>query len=320
MCGNTTALPYFHHDWVALPPRPTWRHARAPAAVARASASSRDLCSIHTGKTGGGTINALLLREPLGLRYVVFLHQAFFNSSLLQPQMGSRLSLKYVEHLEMYGGPYAEALPGFLACAGTQRVVFWVRDPVSRFLSTWHDSMPLLSLCIWRAAASMGIVLGNSSSSDSIDLNHAIGVLARRDGGNIGKSTLDFISTIPQGAVGVAAYLTDCSLDFLRRQPLFFVGRTEYMLHDWRVLEKMLVGKHVLNTTMPYIRHHVSFAHTRVPLSESSRELLRAFFEDDIQCMRNLERVGMLSHEYLGEVTSALAVYEHWPMLYSMIF
>ena len=51
----------------------------------------------------------------------------------------------------------------------------------------------------------------------------AIGVLARRDGGNIGKSTLDFISTIPQGAVGVAAYLTDCSLDFLRRQPLFWL-------------------------------------------------------------------------------------------------
>ena len=77
----------------------------------------------------------------------------------------------------------------------------------------------------------------DTGGNATIDINHVVRVLAERDGGHVpGHATFSFIRSIQHGVTGLATYLPDCSLAFLRRYPFFFVGRTEAMTTDWASL------------------------------------------------------------------------------------
>jgi len=278
-------------------------------------ANGSDLCYVHVGKSGGNSIAATLYQmwQRGILRRLVVVHAALHSSTVKwnETRAGNPHSLA-----QRFSGPFAESLPGFLACRATRRVLLWVRDPVSRFLSTWHATICCDPHCtsrrehLWATAAAMALVDNSSDKSGGglLDLNRMFSELARRDGGHVpGRHSFQFIhGAIQHGVTGLAAYIPDCSPPFLRRQPLLYVGRTEYMLADWR--EFWGSQSEDLAQT-----HHFTQPCPRRQLSNSARAWLRAFYEDDLRCMRSLEEVGKLPRSYLTEVTSDATEYEYWP-------
>ena len=132
-------------------------------------------------------------------------------------------------------------------------------------------------------------------------------VLAERDGGHVpGRATYSFIRSIEHGATGLATYLPDCSLTFLRRYPFYFVGRTEAMTADWASLWRPRHAPALGHT------HQFQLPYPRRLLAPESRAWLRAFYADDLRCVGVLEAAGHLPAEYVRQLLSEQAQYAYW--------
>lgn len=304
-------MPFSYSSLLTYKDLPPPHHMPMPPVDVEANGS--DLCYVHVGKSGGNSITAALYGMWLNgtLRRLVVLHAALHAPTV----KWNETKQGHLSLAQRFGGPFAAGLPGYLACVATRRVLLWVRDPLSRFLSTWHATICCSTPCserrknLWASAAAMGVTGNGSGGRSTIDLNPTLTELARRDGGLVPSThTFELIRGIHHGATGLAAYLTDCSPAFLRRQPLLYVGRTESMLDDWRELWGSR-GQELAQT------HHYTQPCPSRQLSSSGRAWLRAFYEDDLRCMRSLEEVGKLSSAYLAQVTSDSTIYEYWPVV-----
>ena len=132
-------------------------------------------------------------------------------------------------------------------------------------------------------------------------------MLAERDGGHVpGHATFSFIRSIEHGATGLATYLPDCSLAFLRRYPFFFVGRTEAMTTDWASLWRPRHAPALGHT------HQFELPYPRTLLAPEPRAWLRAFYADDLRCVGVLEAAGHLPAEYVRQLLSEQAQYAYW--------
>lgn len=310
--------------------------------------ASSDLCFMHLGRAGGSSLIEGFVASNITNLVVV--------AAALSPPVLTRTRTPH-EGMTVYRyeGPLAEGLPSFSPCVDTGRVVTWVRDPISRFLSTWHAGICFESDCddrrlaLWEALVAMRLVDSNSGAR-LLDLNLVIDELARRDGGEQpGQATLSFLRAIEHGVTGVlialpllsqtqaehsrphglpkgliqcaprrtglASYLPDCSVDFLKRHPMRFVGRTEHMQEDWL---KLFNGNQSAAPTLGQERHYAEGYPSRT-LSQSSRDWLRTFYRDDFLCMGNLGETGMLDKSYIEKVRNE-EKYEFWPALSNECF
>ena len=270
------------------------------------------VCLVHVGKTGGGSLISGLARPAAKLCNVIVVHAALRQPVLLQSRQTWQLGCG----VDRFAGPFVEGLPALSACVGTGRVVMWVRDPVARFLSTWHASICFEAACsnrraaVWETAVAMGLVPSKDAASGMLDLNLVLDELARRDGARLpGNATFTFLLAVEHGVSGVAAYLPNCSVAFLRRHPLHFVGRTEHMTEDW---QQLFGGGSLVPMTQ---EHHFVQEYPTKQLSGASLAWLRAFYDDDYLCMQNLHEVGLLSEQYVHEEVSARRQYDFWPAL-----
>lgn len=276
--------------------------------------ASSDLCFMHLGRAGGSSLIEGFVASNITNLVVV--------AAALSPPVLTRTRTPH-EGMTVYRyeGPLAEGLPSFSPCVDTGRVVTWVRDPISRFLSTWHAGICFESDCndrrsaLWEALVAMRLVDSNSGAR-LLDLNLVIDELARRDGGEQpGQATLSFLRAIEHGVTGLASYLPDCSVDFLKRHPMRFVGRTEHMQEDWL---KLFNGNQSAAPTLGQERHYAEGYPSRT-LSQSSRDWLRTFYRDDFLCMGNLGEAGMLDKSYIEKVRNE-EKYEFWPALTNECF
>ena len=270
-----------------------------------------NLCLLNVGKSGSGAVIEGLA-QGLTTSNMVVLHEALREPVLLRersPRAGLRV--------HRFDGPLAEGLPSFSACVNTGQVVTWVRDPVSRFLATWHSAICFERECdeprkrLWVAAIGQNLVT-SSTSATTLDLNMLIDELARRDGGELpGQATFAFFRAIDDGITGLAAYLPDCSVDFLRRHPLRFVGRAEHMEKDWLALFRQA---NATAGATPQIgqEHLFDDPHPRRTLSRDSINWLRTFYRDDYVCMKNLGEAELMPKGYVDEVSSSSAEYKYW--------
>jgi hypothetical protein len=271
-----------------------------------------DLCFLHVGKSGGGSLIDGLAATP-NISNMVVVHDA-----LLEPVLLRERSPRQGLTVHRYDGPLVEGLPSFSACVNTGQVVTWVRDPVSRFLSTWHSAVCFEADCddprsaLWETAIAMDLT-GKSTTATSLDLNMLIDELARRDGGEMpGRHTFSFFRAIDDGISGLAAYLPDCSVNFLRRHPLRFVGRAEHMEKDWL----SLFGQ-VNSTAAPVLAQDRVFDPSlpRRRLSRSSINWLRTFYRDDYVCMKNLGEADLVPKDYVQEINNRTTEYFYWTAL-----
>ena len=164
-------------------------------------------------------------------------------------------------------------------------------------------------MALWKMAEGMGLVQHqeHTGGNATIDINHVVRVLAERDGGHVpGRATYSFIRSIEHGATGLATYLPDCSLTFLRRYPFYFVGRTEAMTADWASLWRPRHAPALGHT------HQFQLPYPRRLLAPESRAWLRAFYADDLRCVGVLEAAGHLPAEYVRQLLSEQAQYAYW--------
>ena len=276
-----------------------------------------EMCFLNVGKSGSGSVIEGL-SQASNISHMVVVHAALREPVLLR-ERSTRTGLT----VRRFDGPFAEGLPSFSACVNTGQVVTWVRDPVSRFLSSWHSAVCFESECdqartsLWEAAAAMQLVT-SSTTATTLDLNMLLDELARRDGGEVpGQATFAFLRAIDDGITGLAAYLPDCSISFLRRHPLRFVGRAEHMEQDWLALFRKA------NTTAaPQLAQERMFVdpHPRRTLSRDSVNWLRTFYRDDYVCMKNLGEAELVPKDYVQEVSNSTVEYKYWGALSKKCF
>ena len=275
------------------------------------------LCFIHVAKCGGRSITQALenYASQLGLSRIVHVHFAEYPPGCARQNLSATI-------VRTCSGPYKEGLPAYDACAATRRILLWVRDPVSRFLSAWHMYLNFHStgaaVAKWASTftwlrARLGSLTGRNASAHTVDLNQAFAQLASADGGvSPGQLTRAFITLFGHGPYGLAAYVPDCSRDFLRRQPFVFVGRQEYMLEDWKAFwrPRSAAAPRAERHTLPYAQER---------LTRKTVSWLRAFFSDDFRCLASLEESQLLARGYVAEVSSDENVYNHWPYHHRLI-
>ena len=281
------------------------------------NAPQTNLCLLNVGKSGSGAVLEGLAQGLTTTTNMVVLHEALREPVFLR-QRTPRAGLR----VHRFDGPLAEGLPSFSPCLNTGQVVTWVRDPVARFLATWHAAICHRSECdeprkrLWQAALGQKLVT-SSTSATTLDLNMLIDELARRDGGELpGQATFAFIRAIDDGITGLAAYLPDCSVHFLRRHPLRFVGRAEHMEKDWLALfsqANATAGNATAGATPQIGQEHLfDDPHPRRTLSRDSINWLRTFYRDDYVCMKNLGEAELVPKDYVEEVSSSRAEYMYW--------
>jgi len=319
----TSLLPYPPQTLATLTASRLRRTAAREESTATGPALTKDpaqLCFLNVGKSGSGSVIESLAQAS-NISNMVVVHEALHSPVLLR-ERSPRAGLT----VHRYDGPLAEGLPSFSACVNTGQVVTWVRDPVSRFLATWHSAVCFERECdepraaLWQAAVGTNLVTSNTTAT-TLDLNMLLDELARRDGGELpGQATFAFLRAIDDGITGLASYLPDCSVDFLRRHPLRFVGRAEHMEKDWLALHERSLKANA--TAAPQIgqEHLFKDPHARRTLSRDSVNWLRTFYRDDYVCMKNLGEADLVPKDYVQEVSTSNAEYKYWGALSKKCF
>ena len=290
------------------------------------SMPGRGVCFVHVGKSGGGSItNALkkCLRAgglgAGGLGTTMEIHSSLHRlpegcESPISVRAGRLASDKrYYYH---YKGSLDRGQPGYARCVATGRILLWVRDPVSRFLSTWHASTSKNDErrnTVRRSASALGL---DTAETGVLDLNQILVEARRRDGGRMpGEATFAFVRTMQHGASGLATYLPNCSRGFIERLPLAFVGQTERMLDDWRALVGGVLPECGNNRSVLGQSHHFEQTSARRALSADNVAWLRAFYGDDLRCMGQLAAAGKLAPAAVAAATSPATEYAYWPLV-----
>ena len=110
------------------------------------SSKQKSICFVHIGKSGGNSlVNALLelfMNQRIG--NLVQLHGMNTKDQLRQERNTPKrhytnMSLAaYARDAQGRLGPLELSSTSYTTCAAMGHVLLWVRDPVTRFISTWN--------------------------------------------------------------------------------------------------------------------------------------------------------------------------------------
>eukprot|EP00961_Rhodomonas_salina_P071104 954796-Rhodomonas_salina.3 len=222
---------------------------------------------------------------------------------------------------------------GGARCAQTGRVLLWVRDPVSRMISTWNFQDAFASPDAVRAARSWNLVRDNETA---VDLESMLTRLASKEKAEDPETGFEQLYSVLRCTVDSHAlldlvfYLGDMpespgsQVHRLEREipktwankskgcqaildqlPVYFVGRTEHEDRDWTTFSHKITGGRV---SYPVPHTHKTNRQQK-PLSVASVRYLRRFYSADYACLKSMVDKGWLSTEYWDSITSPDNVY-----------
>lgn len=179
-------------------------------------------------------------------------------------------------------GPISRAIqfaPAVVRTSGRfSATVLWIRDPVSRLVSTWnaeddkHGPSRLPQLFVWAERS------GNPSLAAQRASRQAFEIALQGDG-NAGGS--------------LAAYVDDIGV--LDAMPPLFVGRTEHMVEDWTRLQRTYLPD--WRPRAPIHSHSTKRVGRQVPVQAVLR--LKEVFKQDYEVMQMLVDRGELDARYV---------------------
>lgn len=256
------------------------REAIAQVALGAGAKRHPNLCFVHLGKSGGASIVGglkKLVEQGADLDFV---------------QVHGKLGVN-----NYLPGPLTEGSPSEKACAATGRVLLWVRDPVSRLISTWNARRQLtgFSKRNLRFLAEHGL-------DSNMDLEHIMTALIQNN------ETLvhDYFDTITHANVDLSFYLGEnCSA--LDRLPMYFAGTLEHMTDDWERFSAQVRRNGSGPVDLPH-------SHTTKPIGRSMParlvEFVRRYYRRDYRCLDRLAQKGYLPWEYVASRHASSTQYE----------
>eukprot|EP00286_Rhodomonas_abbreviata_P024959 CAMPEP_0181307066 /NCGR_PEP_ID=MMETSP1101-20121128/10657_1 /TAXON_ID=46948 /ORGANISM="Rhodomonas abbreviata, Strain Caron Lab Isolate" /LENGTH=412 /DNA_ID=CAMNT_0023413209 /DNA_START=350 /DNA_END=1588 /DNA_ORIENTATION=+ len=304
------------------------------------SSTSLDVCFVHVGKTGGGTIwhgirnlmKSNVIANSVSLHAKVFYRDrdldtfVSFNTSKVRTRImrsGNVRSGKDMHKAQriacMY--PNRESLN---SCNSTGHVLLWVRDPISRLVSTWnfvknHSSQSFVNASYANVLEAAGKV-GVSEIMDAEDgLNMLVETMARRKHTGL-EDLFTVLKAVNHATTDIAFYLgnktnfptswadksANCK-EVLDRLPVFFVGREENMVEDWNMfVKKASQGM----AQAPQLEHVHQTSVNKHQLSNLSVLFLRKFYQADFECINDMVERGWIDRDYYPAITSQNNVYK----------
>lgn len=212
---------------------------------------------IHVNKCGGRSINHALT-------------ELFRTLHVLRARPEGALRAQYSESHGLVNTPITPKTPGNL--------ILFVRDPVSRFISSYHYG------------ASRKRPFGGMT-----DVNELINTMRinKTDREQMFKENLHF-------GYSLSRYISPeniCKLDF------YFVGTTENIRSDFKSLVEKILGQSG-DRRSPSLPHFNNTRRRRQGklLTKENIAFLRELYSRDYQCLLSLHSRGYLSKEYIDKV------------------
>ena len=289
-----------------------------------------NLCFLHVGKTGGLSIVTGMqsLMENGHLGGAVQLHDSlWFKDFVWDAQLGKYKGGKKnvtsqnssnVRHFRSY--PLTNNTRA-VECTNMGNVVTWIRDPVSRFISIWSS----------QALKSNNLIeMGSMGNYTATDLEFLIRNMQKAGPQRFWEEIIQAAKGTPstflnaklmrfknQWAGDISFYFGDNNQGIPARElkwedrsksckatlhslPLVFVGRSEYMVNDWKALLKLL----------PPGAEHTDLPHTHKSsrvgkkLSKGSIEFIRSLYSADYECIAEMVEMGLVERSYLQYILS----------------
>lgn len=208
---------------------------------------------IHVNKCGGRSINHALT-------------ELFRTLHVLRARPEGAV---YNESHGLVNTPITPKTPGNL--------ILFVRDPVSRFISSYHYGAS--------RKRPFGGMTDVNKLIDTMRINKTAREQMFKDNLHFGYSLSRYIS--PQNI---------CKLDF------YFVGTTENIKNDFKTLvEKILDGRDLRSPLLPHFNNTRRRRQGKL-LTKENIAFLRELYSRDYQCLLSLHSKGLLSNEYIDKV------------------
>lgn len=251
----------------------------AAGAVARGSGAAHardvgpfDLCWVHVGKTGGMSVtSALTGLEARGeLRFVQIHsdHERFRGKSL--------------------PGPLIRGGRSEQACVSAGRVLMVVRDPISRFVSTWRAALRGPS---FSDSPMLPRWLADHGCAAEDGINNILRRLIRNDPALVE----DLFNHIEHANMGISFYMGP-RCEALDRLPQLFVGRQESLGEDWERFQALVVKRPAQG--LPRLPHLHGTGPAHDELTQDVVDFLRVYFTADYGCLRKLASMRQVPPGY----------------------
>ena len=301
---NIVLLVFISKDWVTEIHR---NNAMSNMlAIAKQPAEQKSICFIHVGKAGGSTISKALKRLQ---RFNAIKDYIQIHLKTDRPHLNKRIASFIAQQHE-----YRALGTGHLnACFNLGLTIIWVRDPVSRLISTWnfYDCAGLkkkttcssMLLCTIKEAAITrqpnNIIVGKTVNG-SVDLDSTIIEIAETNNTEVEHL---FYRRIPHATASISFYVPDCSNLINSTRTDWFIGRNEALYDDWDVLLREKMGLVMRHFHKPGHKHRtLTTAGKRLSLRAILR--IRSYFTKDYQCIHQLTEQGLLTPAYLADILS----------------
>jgi hypothetical protein len=267
----------------------------------------KDICYVHVGKSGGGSIEKALvrMRKEGKLRSYVSIHSRSHRDcqAWLMPTVKDEKKCRC-------GAPLVPPSTGLDACCSTGNVLLWVRDPVSRMISTWNRNQEKKK--------------EKFPSFNQTDLNTMLDSARKDNSSSAFEKVHTVLAKVPHATTDNAFYFgdkntypelwkersTNCRTVLDQIQPyIFFVGRTEHYDADWISFTSKLTGAKRDSQALP-LHVHASAYGTNI-LNPENVAFLRHFYKSEYDCIKIMVDKGWLGQEYWNDIISTTKQYSY---------
>eukprot|EP00559_Dactyliosolen_fragilissimus_P003416 CAMPEP_0184857370 /NCGR_PEP_ID=MMETSP0580-20130426/2537_1 /TAXON_ID=1118495 /ORGANISM="Dactyliosolen fragilissimus" /LENGTH=362 /DNA_ID=CAMNT_0027352935 /DNA_START=471 /DNA_END=1559 /DNA_ORIENTATION=+ len=305
----------------------------------------KDICFIHIGKSSGNTIveGIKSLMKNGGIGNVVQIHgkhagihETYFQTVTTTTSKGE---LKYTvgHNYDKYKSPIGYSPSALVACASTKHVLLWVRDPITRFISTWNFNEHFKNKEVLQLAREMDLIANNSSNANNVDLNYVLDKLRNTFSNNTKNGILnekfnseergfdkfyhlfkivdhattntnfelqEAVDDNPSNSRTRASMKGSCEqmVNFL---PIWFVGRTEHFDEDWKAFEDKTIQKEF--AIIP--KHMHKTPRQGIELKSANLHFLRKFFAKEYECLQYIASKGWLPNDYIHSISNNYTSY-----------
>lgn len=286
-------------------------HAASKAlAIADRPRHRQNVCFIHVGKSGGSTISKSLkkLQHFNVIQDYMQIHGApdqdrpqFDKRRDQKPAGGHRSSRKHQSNIkeQQY---FAFGSGHMAACFDLGLTVLWVRDPVSRIVSTWNFHNASTLPATQRAVQALGLSTHPNVSIDGkgMDIDLDAYLRAVQATGQPASAQLLF-EHIPHATLDISFYLQNCSEATRSGTKHWFIGRNEFLDSDWLSLLRDKLGLTMTDFHEAGHNHHAIQAAGK-QLSPAAVRFVRDFYTRDYQCISELTQKKLLPPRYLEDI------------------
>jgi len=225
-------------------------------------------------------------------------------------------------------------------------IIMWVRDPVSRLVSTWANlivwwrsnvgipcpALRVQSMFVHPVAETLQLKNSTQSSlspdvwNQLTDLDWVLRRLSEEETSTLAEKVASVLGLVPHAFLGASFYVGGLSgLEALSTN-IMFVGTTETAQADMDELKRLLVRMVGLSSVPPALQGTYHLAHTRgtdsgrtkLTLSRDAVAFARLLYADDYRVIEWLSQHGLLYYggdgaTYPAAITSEDKLYPYEP-------